>query len=483
LIEVDVPERTTDYDETVAFFDRFAAVDERWRRKNLGYHHLVVNIHRSLIPEGASVLEIGAGSGELLSALRPRDGVGIDVSSKMVELARGRHSHLSFDVASGEEYEGNREFEYIVLSDLVPYASDLLALFKNVARHCTAETRIVIHSYSQLWRPILRLAELLRLKPRKPIRNWVTAEDVVGLLTLAELETITVKRRILFPKRVPLLSTFLNGIVGVMWPLTHLCLTWWVVARPRARGRERELSVSVVCPCRDEAGTIERIVEEVPHMGAGTELVFVEGGSVDGTREEILRQIALRPQRDIVLVDQPGRGKADAVRSGFERATGNALMILDADLTVPPAELSQFYAALADGHGELINGSRLVYERGPRSKRFCNLVANKLFSVIFSWLLGQHVKDTLCGTKALLRRNYDKVASRRDEGDPFGDFDLLIGAALLNLRIVDVPVHYGSRTYGRTKISRFWHGWLLLRMAARAFRRLNVEPVQSGTSR
>jgi len=478
LIDVDVLKRGTQRDEAAVFFDHFAAVDEQWRQKNLGYHNLIVSIHRSLIPEGASVLEIGAGSGELLAALRPRDGIGIDVSSEMVELARRRHPHLTFEVAPGEEYEGAREFEYIVLSDLVPYARDLLALFKNVATHCTPETRIVIHSYSQLWRPILRLAELLRLKPRKPIRNWVTAEDVVGLLMLAELETITVKRRILFPKRLPLLSTFLNGIVGAIWPLTHLCLTWWVVARPRARDRERELSVSVVCPCRDEAGMVQRVVEEVPDMGTGTELVFVEGGSTDGTRDEILRQIALRPQREIVLVDQPGRGKADAVRSGFERATGEALMILDADLTVSPAELPQFYAALADRHGELINGSRLVYERGPRSMRFFNLVANKLFSLLFSSLLGQHVKDTLCGTKAVLRGNYETIASARDEGDPFGDFDLLIGAAALNLKIVDVPVHYGPRTYGRPKISRFRDGWLLVRMAGRAFRRLNVAPVR-----
>jgi SAM-dependent methyltransferase len=466
------------YAEIASFFDEFAPHEPRWRRRNRGYHELITAIHRALIPEGASVLEIGSEGGHLLKALRPRRGVGIDVSAAMVAAARERYPELTFEVAAGEEFEAETRFDYIVLSDLVPYVDDLLALFKNVARHSRPDTRIVIHSYSQLWRPIIRLAELLRLKPRKPLRNWVSPGDVMNLLTLAELEPITTTRRILFPKRLPLVATFFNGFVANLPLLKHLSLTYWVVARPKPVPRETELGVSVICPCRDEAGMIEEIVERVPEIGAGTELIFVEGGSRDGTRDEIQRQIERRPERDIALVVQDGRGKGNAVRCGFDRAKNDVLMILDADLTVAPEALPLFYDALADGHGEFINGSRLVYGLDRGAMRFLNILGNKGFSVLFTSLLDQPVKDTLCGTKALRRANYDRIVAGRSyfgDFDPFGDFDLLLGAAKLNLKIVDLPVRYGARTYGQTKISRFRHGWLLLEMAAFAFWKLKVE--------
>jgi SAM-dependent methyltransferase len=466
------------YAEISRFFDAFAPDEPRWRRRNRGYHDLITAIHRALIPEGSSVLEIGSEGGHLLAALQPRHGVGIDVSPGMVAAARQRYSELTFEVASGEEYEGAAEFDYIVLSDVVPYVDDLLALFKNVARHSRPDTRVVIHSFSQLWRPIIRLAEFLRLKPRKPLRNWVSPRDVLNLLALADLEQVTTTRRILFPKRFPVLATFLNGFVANLPGLRHLCLTYWVVARPRPTPSGEELGVSVICPCRDEAGMIEAIVERVPEIGAGTELVFVEGGSTDGTREQILRQIERRPDRDITLVVQDRRGKGNAVRCGFERAKNDVLMILDADLTVAPEALPLFYDALADGHGEFVNGSRLVYGLDRGAMRFLNILGNKAFSLVFTWLLDQPVKDTLCGTKALRRQHYERIVAGRSyfgDFDPFGDFDLLLGAAKLNLKIVDLPVRYGARTYGQTKISRFRHGWLLLEMAAFAFWKLKVE--------
>jgi SAM-dependent methyltransferase len=428
------------------------------------------------------VLEIGSGGGDLLAALRPRRGVGVDVSAGMVALARERHDGLRFEHVSGEDFRDDERFDYIVLSDLLPFAHDLLALFKNVAAHSTPSTRIVIHSYSQLWRPAFRVAELLRLKPRKPIRNWVAPADVNNLLMLAELEPITMTRRILFPRRVPLLSAFLNGVVANLWLFKHLCATYWIVARPKATPVSPPPSVTVVCPARDEEGMIERIVEGLPEMGSATELVFVEGHSRDGTREEILRQIAAHPERRVRLVVQQGRGKGDAVRQGFAEARGEILMILDADLTVRPRDLPRFYEALVAGHGEFINGSRLVYGLEPGSMRFLNVLGNKLFSSVFTWLLGQPVKDTLCGTKALTKRHYDEIARGRSyfgDFDPFGDFDLLLGAARLGLKIVDLPVRYGARTYGETKISRFRHGWLLLKMSVFAFRKLKLEVVRS----
>lgn len=463
-----------------SFFDEFALDDERWHRRNRTYHRLVESLYGFVVRPGASVLEIGSGNGDLLSALRPARGLGIDASLGMVELARQRHPQVEFRHGTGERAKIDETFDYVVLSDVVPYVYDLLRLFRN-ARACShPHTRVIVHSYSQVWRPLIRLAELLRLKHPKPIVNWVTAQDAANAFDLTGFEVVTTSRRILFPKKIPLVTTFLNGVIANIWPLSHLCLTWWVVARPRPEAATTP-SMSIVVACRNERGNIASIIERTPELPGETELIFVEGGSTDGTGEEVARQIALHPERDLSLYFQTGKGKGDAVRLGFEKAKHELLIVLDADLSVGPENLRSFYDALAEGRADFVNGSRLVYSMETGAMQLLNVAGNKFFSRIFTWIMGQHVKDTLCGTKGLRAEDYRALnRGRADFGllDPFGDFDLLLGAARLGLKIVDVPVRYRARTYGRTNISRFRHGWLLLRMCARGFRAFKLRSVR-----
>ena len=466
------------YAELVAFFDRFAEEEPRWKRRNSTYHRLVRQLMRFNVPPGASVLEIGCGSGDLLASLEPSRGVGVDVSPKMVERAREEHPELRFEAVAGEQLELGETFDYIVLSDLMPYVHDLLELFERVAAHSHERTRVVIHSYSRAWRPIVKLAEALRLKPRKPLRNWVSPQDVRNLLELAGFETVTSQARILFPKQVPLLSTFFNGFLGSLWPINLLCLTYWIVARPLPKELSTD-GVSIVCACRNEQGHVAQLIERIPDFGAPTELIFVEGNSTDDTRGEILRQIEAHPERDIRFLPQSGKGKGDAVRIGFAAARHDVLMILDGDLSVRPEDLPKFHRGLVDGRAELVNGSRLVYDMEPGSMQFLNMLGNRTFARLLKWIIGQQVKDTLCGTKVLLRADYERIAAGRayfGEFDPFGDFDLLFGAARLNMRIVDLPVRYQPRTYGETNISRWRHGMLLLRMTLFAFWKFKVAP-------
>lgn len=468
------------YGELREFFDRFAADEHRWRRRNRTYHELLTRITRFHVPAGGQVLEIGCGTGDLLAALEPAEGVGVDLSPAMIEKARARHPQLRFEVAVGEELELGERFDTVVLSDLVPYVHDLVALLERIAAHSHERTRVIVSSYSRAWRPLIRLAEVLRLKPRKPIGNWVSPHDMRNLLELAGFEVVAEEKRILVPVNVPLLSLLANGFVASVWPFQHFCLTYWLIARLRPE-ELGEQSVSVVCPCRNESGNIPNIVRRLPSSGSATELVFVEGGSADDTRAAILREIDAHPELDISLVDQPGTGKADAVRAGFRVAKHDALVILDGDLSVAPEDLPKFCRALASGRGELINGSRLVYDVEPGAMRFLNMIGNRFFSRVLRVVTGQEVKDTLCGTKALLRRDYDRIDAGRGyfgDFDPFGDFDLLLGAARLGLKIVDLPVRYQSRVYGQTNISRWRHGSLLARMAVFAFWKFRVEPVR-----
>jgi glycosyltransferase involved in cell wall biosynthesis len=463
--------------ELEAYFDAFTPTSDKWRRRNRGYHELVENVYRFHVPPGASVLEIGSGLGDLLAGLRPRRGVGVDLSGTMVKAARARYPQLEFVRASGESFDLNETFDVVVLSDLVPYVHDLVALFDRVRAHCRPDTRVIINSYSRAWRPLIRTAEHLRLKPPKPIRNWVGAPDIRNVLDIAGFETITETRRIVLPKHVPVLSLVANGLLANIWPLNHLCVTWWVVARPRPLAL-RDSSVSIVVPCRNERGNVRPLVERVPQIGTETELVFVEGGSSDDTRVEIEDLVSKTNRMPIRFVPQTGAGKGNAVRDGFAAADNELLMILDGDLSVRPEELPGFYRVWSEGTADLVNGSRLVYDVEPGAMRFANMVGNKVFSLLLKAIMGQQVKDTLCGTKVLDQAGYRRIAGGRayfGEFDPFGDFDLLLGAARLNMKIVDLPVRYQPRTYGATNISRWRHGVVLLKMTVFAFWKFRVE--------
>jgi len=469
-------DREEHYRELEAYFDSFASVADAWRRRNRGYHDLVENVYRFHVPPGRKVLEIGCGTGDLLAALEPVDGVGVDLSSEMVGAAGRRYPHLRFVHALGEELDLGETFDVVVLSDTVPYVHDLVDLFDRVRAHCRPDTRVIVNSYSRAWRPLIRAAEAVGAKPRKPIRNWVSAPDARNLLDITGFETITETRRIVLPKHVPGLSLAANGIVGNIWPFNHLSVTWWVVARPDPK--TREASVSIVVPCRNERGNVRPLAHRVPPVGTSTELVFVEGGSRDGTREEIEAVIDESPPLPTRFVPQSGSGKGNAVRDGFAVAENDLLMILDGDLSVRPEDLPGFYRVWAEGSADFVNGSRLVYDVEPGAMRFANMVGNKVFSLLLKAIMGQQVKDTLCGTKVLDRPSYERIAAGREyfgDFDPFGDFDLLLGAARLNMKIVDLPIRYQPRTYGATNISRWRHGLLLLRMTLFAFWKFRVE--------
>ena len=457
-------------DRVRTFYDAASTEPQAGAR---AYRALLAHYYNLLIPAGSSVLEIGCGSGELLKGVRARRKVGVDLSARQIEAARLRVPEATFFAQAGELLALDERFDVIIISDTLNLAADVQRLLERLHTVSHPNTRLVVNFQNTLWRPLLSLARSLGLKAPQPQNSWLASSDVFNLLGLAGWRPVFRQARILVPFRALGIGAFVNRWFAPF--LQWFCLTvFFVAGRDKLEG-DRPLSVSVIIPARNEAGNIAAAVARTPAMGAGTELIFVEGHSTDHTWLEIQRAAAEHPERKITILQQTGRGKGDAVRAGFAAASGDVLMILDADLTMPPEELPKFYDVIASGRAEFANGVRLVYPMDEKAMQFLNLCANKAFGLIFTWLLGQSVKDTLCGTKVLTRAHYDRIAANRayfGDFDPFGDFDLLFGASKLNLRIADVPIRYRERTYGSTNIQRWRHGVLLLRMVWFAARKL-----------
>lgn len=490
-------------EQIVLYYDSSAEKMGVWRSKNRYYHAQLEKLLSALIPKNKKVLEIGCGTGDLLNSVNPSVGVGVDFSRKMIESAEKKFPALSFKCDDAENLVENDTYDYVIMSDLIGELTDVWQAFLEMQKVTDEKSRVVITYYNYLWSPLLRLAEKLGLKMPQDHQNWLSLRDIEQVLNLAGYEVVKKGRTTLIPLRIPLISDVLNMFSAMLPLLKSLCLIQYIVARETygvSSGQSADnFKVSVIIPCRNERGTIESAVERTPLMGAGTELIFVDGESTDGTVEKIEEMILkYRGIKDIRLIHQttpvsasssggnqtltpPDKmlklGKGDAVRKGFDAATGDILMILDSDLTVPPEDLPKFYHAIATGKGEFINGTRLVYQMEKQAMRTLNLFGNKFFSKVFTWLLDQPIKDTLCGTKVLFKRDYENIRINRSffgDFDPFGDFDLLFGAAKQNLKIVEVPIRYRMRSYGDVKIERFKHGLILLKMSMIGFRKLKL---------
>lgn len=454
-------------EEVQKHFEAIAYDHDCWRQRNRYYYRDIERLCRFLIPPRSRVLEIGSGDGDLLASVEPAVGVGVDLSPSMVALARERHPHLQFFCQDAERLELEGEpFDYILLVGVLGYLADIQTVLAGLAPLCHPRTRIIAVFHNYLWEPVLRLGERIGERVPQPAQNWISDSDLRNFFAVTGFEVVKQGNRLLLPRHLPG-SNWVNRYLARLPVLHHLCLTQYMVARP-VLAPPASPSCSVVIPARNEAGNIRAAIERMPRLGSHTEILFVEGHSSDDTWaviEQVRREFG--QTWDIKALKQPGKGKADAVRTAFEQASGDILIILDADLTVPPEDLPKFYDVIASGRGEFVNGSRLVYPRSRSAMPWLNTLANKFFSIVFSYLLDQRLKDTLCGTKVLRRDDYLKIAAGRvyfGDFDPFGDFDLLFGAAKLSLRIVEVPIRYRPRTYGQSNIQHFKEGLVLLRM-------------------
>lgn len=452
------------------YFNSIAENRIRYRKSKSYYWNSITKYFNYFCHEESSVLEIGCGTGELIHQIKSGRKVGVDFSEKMIDEARKQFPNDDFQVMDAENISLNEKFDVIILSNLVGYLHDVQSVFDQLPKISHERTKIMISYYNQIWEPLIKIAELLRIKKSTPKQNWLSSKDIQNLLYLSGFESYRHAKKMLIPYNIPILSWLFNRIFANLPIINALCLNRYVFARPMPTSVDisKKYTVSVVIPARNESGNIENAILETPNFSKHLEIIFVEGNSTDDTWDKIQEiQKKYAHSHDIKIARQEGKGKGDAVRKGYEMAQGEILMILDADLTVPPETLPLFYNALASGKGDFINGTRLIYPMEKKAMRLLNMMGNKMFGMGFSWVLEQPIKDTLCGTKVMFKDDYIRLTKNRKffgDFDPFGDFDLIFGAYKLNLKIIDLPIRYKERTYGDTNISRFKHGFLLIKM-------------------
>lgn len=463
---------------------KIAVHRERWIKRNRYYYELLARLLRFLVEPNKKVLSVGCGTAYHLAAVRPKKGKGIDICSEMVDIARQRNPSFEFAVAFVDKeefrtvFQANEKFDYILFGNIGDTV-DVLQALRNLKPLALRHTRLLVETYNHLWEPLVTFAEWAGIKVPRTKQNWLSTADIRNLMKLAGFEALETHRIVIFPKYVPLLSAFLNRFCARLPLLKRLCMTQVVVGRslPPSVPKE-ELSFSVIVPCKDEKGNVEDAARRIPRLGRQTEIIFCDDQSTDGTAEEVLRVQSLYPDKDIRLERGPGICKSRNVWTGFDAATGDILMILDADLTTIPEELPYFVDVIAAGQAEFVNGSRLIYPVPKGAMTTVNMLGNKFFSVAFTYLLGQRVKDTLCGTKVLWRSDWERIKPMLGSWgieDRWGDYELLFGAAKLNLKILDLPVHYQERIYGSTKMTRvFRNGLVMLKMCWHGFVKLRL---------
>ena len=464
-----------DTKEIKNFFDLISYKRDRWIAKSRYFHFEDLLMLKEIIPENSNVLEVGCGNGQLIGRLNVK-GVGIDLSEKLIKKAKDSFPHLKFYVGdindSDKLIRNEKKFDYIIIADTIGYFQDVQETLELLHSHCSEETRIIISYFSPLWQPILSLATFLKLKMPDLKPPLFGLSDLKNFLEISNFQTIKVEKKIISPYYFLGLGRFLNRFVANFPLINDLCLRQYLISRSLKVVKKSNFnSASIIVPCKNEFGNIKNCLERIPKFCENIEVIFVEGNSIDNSWEEIKKVIKdknLNKNRfKVKCFKQDGTGKKNAVFKGFDNAENEILMILDCDLTVPPEELKKFWVKIQSGEAEFVNGTRLIYPLNDNAMRFLNYLANKSFSYLFSWILGQRYTDTLCGTKIISKKNYHRAKNFTkdlDKLDPFGDFFLIFSSLRLNLKMLEIPIRYEARSYGETQISRFRDGYKLIKM-------------------
>jgi 2-polyprenyl-3-methyl-5-hydroxy-6-metoxy-1,4-benzoquinol methylase/Ni2+-binding GTPase involved in maturation of urease and hydrogenase len=457
----------SEHDEEIRrHFDGIAPVYDRYRDQNRYYNDYLTRWCRAMLPPGGRVLDVGCGWGNVLAAVDPDEGLGIDISPAMIEQAKRVHegTRLRFERSAIEDFAPKETFDAAICVNTLEYTYDVGVVLDKIHASLRDNGRLLTTTANPLWSPIFHAASKLGLRIPESQRLFITLADLTNMLALHGFEVVYEEMALPLPKWIPLLSGLVNWTLPRI-PVARMASSMHVVVARKVPPARRDYSVSIVIPCHNEIGNVDRCIKETKKLGSKTELIFVDDGSTDGTAAAIKPEL----NKDVevkVLSYTPNRGKGAAVKAGFDMAQGDILLIVDADLTTHPEELPAVIEAMATGRAEFVNGTRFVYPMEGRAMKWLNYIGNRMFTLLVSLIMERRISDTLCGTKAMFRSNYKHMTMGRD---PWGDYDFLFGAAQQRLVLRELPVHYRERTAGVSKMKSLRHTINLLRMCFRGF--------------
>ncbi len=447
-----------------------------WKNKNWYFHNKLREIFKEFVPEDSKILQIGYGLGDILTGLYPKEAVSFDSDDKLAEISERRHPSVKFVIGNAEELLLKGKFDYVILPNSVDHFYDIQSVLENVKKVTTDDSRIVITNINPRWEEAFKVLEKLKLKREEGEKNWLRLKDLENIVKISGYDVIESGYKLLMPAHVPFISNILNSLQGNSF-ISRFGVEQYIVAKKSKKISKKRLSATVLIPCFNEEENIKKAIETVPSMGYLTEIVVVDDGSTDKTAR-IVKALQKKNKHLKLISYKPNHGKGYAVKKGFDAVVTDTMMIQDADMTVPTEELTRFFNLMAEGKAEFVNGTRMIYPMEGQAMRQLNLIGNLIFSWIFSWLLWQRVTDTLCGTKALFKKDYKKI---KMSGSSWGDFDLLYGAAENKIKIVEMPVHYKKRVAGKSKMKAFKHGFVLAKMCLVGLWRLKLFPLFKGS--
>ncbi len=462
-------DRATLSPTVVRYFENVVR-SSRWKRKMAAYREHTIKFLSQVVPENKKVLLIGCLTSEILEALRPSYGVGLDVSEEAVRLARAncQNPNVRYHCALPEEYKTTEKFDYVILLNVVDHSDDVLALVDSVSKFVHEDSRVILSMLNPLWHPLVKFASRLKIRIPDHKRNLVGSRILGTALEIKSFKVMDKCRRVLVPKRIPLFSWLCNQFLSRLPGFNSLCFIQYVTAKPAELKKTNRSSCSVIIPCYNEEGNITECINRVPHMGSFTEILVVNDGSKDKT-EEIVRNLTPTFPNLTLITYAKNQGKGNAVLKGLRAAKGDVVMILDADMTVPPEELTDFFEALESKTADFASGTRFLYPMEREAMRLANYFGNILFSKLVEVIVGSECSDTLCGTKAMRKIDF---ADFELEDSAWGDFDLIFHAARRKLKCVEIPVHYKSRVAGESKMKAFSSGISFLKLCLRKWSEL-----------
>lgn len=423
------------------------------------FRECIIDFLQHSIVEGKRILIIGGNISE--EAIRFAPSYSAELFSGKDAFpgrASGGYQNVTYLNKGLLDFEADETYDYIIFYESLNYEGDLYSIFRKLKKIIHRDSKVFVIEINPFILFLLKILSRVGLLVPDFKRNMLHLSDLENLVNIFGFDIVDKGYRFAVPFKIFGLGDVINSILPRVSLLRNFCFGQYIVFRlhPLEAGKQN-LSCSVVVPCHNEEGNIADCIARIPNFGAWREIIVVDDGSTDRTKDMVKK--IMRGRSDIRLISyEKNCGKGYAVNIGWQEAKGDVFMMLDCDSTTPPEELALFHEAMEYG-AEFVNGTRVIYPREKNSIPFFNRLGVTFFAHLISWITQKRISDTFCGTKVFLKKYWNCFQIKEFL---WGDWDLFFTAARYRMKMLELPVHYKTRKHGVTKMRPVKHGIILL---------------------